>query len=242
MSTLRNLEAPLIAPLHAVPRGLRLWTVDLGSDASEALRTLLSADEIRRSERFVFERDRCRYVAARGALRRILGGELGIAPAELQFGYGEHGKPALRAVRDLQFNLSHSEDAAVIAVGGSEPVGVDVEMFKDIGDALALATAHFSPAERACIEARTGEDRSRAFLTIWTRKEACLKAVGSGFSIPAASFEAGIGGSVQVVRVTAGHTVHEIELWTLRAFADRVISVARQRVGDPGAGPRAVTG
>src|SRR5690242_15800439 len=88
------------------------------SPRSAALATLLSADEQMKAARFHFARDRERYILARGLLREILQRYLAVAPKDLQFSYGPHGKPALAAPADggwMHFNLSHAHDSTLYA-------------------------------------------------------------------------------------------------------------------------------
>ena len=140
------------------------------------LRALLSPDEQQRAARLVFREDRRRYIVARARLRQLLGARLDAGPETLHFVYSEHGKPAL-AAGELRFNLSHCEDVAVYAFADGREVGVDVEREREVEDAEAIAERCFSPAERdAC--------RALGFLYCWTRKEAFVKALGSGLSSP----------------------------------------------------------
>src|SRR5712671_2612469 len=90
----------------------------------------LSKDERQRASRFIFERDRNRFVAGRGMLREILGRLLRLEPGELIFSYGFRGKPRLAAAawgNFLHFNLAHSDSLAVYAVSRGHEIGVDVE-------------------------------------------------------------------------------------------------------------------
>jgi 4'-phosphopantetheinyl transferase len=82
----------------------------------------------------------------------------------------------------IQFNLSHSEDLALYGAIASKKIGVDLEYLRPISDALKLARRFFSPQETSAIEQLTGIARERAFLQIWTAKEAYLKAIGDGLS------------------------------------------------------------
>jgi 4'-phosphopantetheinyl transferase len=147
---------------------------------AEPLAGLLSADERHRAGRFAFARERRRYIVARARLRQLLGERLGAAPESLQFVYKPHGKPALARCpgqRDLRFNVSHCGEVAAYAFAEGREVGVDVEREREIEDAEAIAERCFSPAERdAC--------RVLGFLYCWTRKEAFVKALGSGLSSP----------------------------------------------------------
>jgi 4'-phosphopantetheinyl transferase len=151
--------------------------VSLDVDAAP-LRALLSPDERERAARFVFHEHRRRFIVARARLRQLLGARLGVGAETIAFRYAPAGKPALAAGhRDLRFNLAHCGDVAVYAFADGCEVGVDVERERAIEDAEAIAERVFSPAERdAC--------RARGFLYCWTRKEAFVKALGSGLSCP----------------------------------------------------------
>lgn len=134
-------------------------------------------------------RDRHRYVRARGALRTILGTYLNAAPTDLRFDYGPHGKPGLSSsFAPLSFNVSHSEDLALIAVRRGGPLGVDVECVRGDGG-LEIAERFFCPAERAWLLALPREQRPEGFFIVWTRKEAYIKARGSGLWHDLAGFD-----------------------------------------------------
>ncbi|MFQ5678533.1 MAG: 4'-phosphopantetheinyl transferase family protein [Gemmatimonadota bacterium] len=148
-----------------------------------ALRRALSEEERRRADRFRFPRDRDRFTIARSGLRSVLARYLSTGPAEVSLRYGEHGKPVAAGGADLQFNLSHAEDVAVVAVCPDRPVGVDVERVRRLSDLEALARRCFSEPEGRCLSVVSGGERRELFFRIWTRKEACLKALGTGFGV-----------------------------------------------------------
>jgi len=159
---------------------VHVWRIPLDRPPEEvaACRSLLSPDEARRSEAFHFEKDRRRYAVARGALRLILAGRLGMAPEALRFEAGPHGKPFLAGERGPGFNLSHCEDLALVAVAAAErAVGVDVERVRPLQDLRSIEERYFSPEEREFLQT-AGADRARAFLALWTRREAAAKALG----------------------------------------------------------------
>lgn len=172
-----------------------LSVVSLTGEVTPADRAILDDDERMRADRFVFDRDRRRYVRAHVALRTILARATDRAPHELRFEVERDGKPRLRDERRISWNLSHSEDVAVIAVvdGGVE-VGVDVEVAHPIPDHEldALAERYFTKPERDALLAADGDARLRDFFRCWTRKEACLKAVGAGLLLDTASFDCGV--------------------------------------------------
>lgn len=163
--------------------------LDIGATSPGAAETL-SEEERARAARFVFERDRGRYVNARAAARQVLGACLGIAASAVRFTYGEHGKPALGSPGPpIRFNLSHSGDRAVVAVALGREVGVDLEGVRDDLDHSGIARGYFTPRERAAIESRTGPERAVAFFRCWVAKESYLKARGDGLSASLSAFE-----------------------------------------------------
>ena len=91
--------------------------------------------------------------------------------------------------RGLQFNLSHAGDLVVVALCVGQRIGVDVEEVRAIESLLEIADAHFTRSEREFIFSQEPQERRRAFFRIWTRKEAYVKAVGNGLSIPLNSFD-----------------------------------------------------
>jgi len=115
-------------------------------------------------------------------LREILTAMLGINHRSLAFAYGESGKPQIAApaaARSLHFNLAHSDSIAVYAIAKHE-LGVDVERIRPMVDAEQIASRFFSRREKDCLLALPEEQRREAFFNCWTRKEAYLKAIGSG--------------------------------------------------------------
>lgn len=150
----------------------------------EVLATTLSPDESDRAHRFHFEKDRNRFIAARGILRSLLGTYLNLPPSQLQFTYSDRGKPSLSVPTpgNLSFNLSHSKGLALYAVTLTSPIGIDVEYLRPMSDVLQLAKRFFSHSEYEVISRLSPPERHRAFFTAWTAKEAYLKAIGSGLS------------------------------------------------------------
>jgi 4'-phosphopantetheinyl transferase len=144
---------------------------------------MLSAPERERAARFLFEIHRRRFVAARASLRRVLGLCLDRDPAGLVFDYTDRGRPSLRLAPhpDFDFNLAHSGDLALLAFS-SRRVGVDVERLRDMPNALAVARRFFSPREVSALRRLAEDARRVGFFNAWTRKEALIKAVGTGLA------------------------------------------------------------
>lgn len=177
----------------AIGDGIDVWQarLDRDADALKQLEALLSPDEIARANRFHFAKDKDHYVIGRGILRELLGKYLGQSPADLEFSYGEHGKPALagaNAAGGLSFNLSHSGELAVYAFGRRRNLGIDVEQIRPEFVSEDIAGRYFSTREVDDLLSLPASERVQAFFRCWTRKEAYIKARGAGLQIPLASF------------------------------------------------------
>ncbi|MDN3658648.1 4'-phosphopantetheinyl transferase superfamily protein [Ferruginibacter paludis] len=164
---------------------VHVWRVDLDITplSKNRLLGLLSTDERERAGRFRFERDQKRFIAARGMLRQILGYYLGIPPQELRFKYTSHGKPFLvtnAGYDTLQFNLSHSDAVALLAITPDRDIGIDIERIRCDVAVGQIANSFFSSNEIISLERIDDDQRSGVFFQYWTRKEAILKAVGEG--------------------------------------------------------------
>ena len=147
----------------------------------------LSAAEQQQAERFRFEKDAVHWRACRAALRGVLGEALGIAAGTVAFEFGEFGKPSLAPQwNGLHFNLSHCRDLALIAICRDGAVGVDVEPADRAASLLGCEDAFCHPEEMAGLPADEGS-RAAILMEIWTKKEALLKALGTGFSLAAPS-------------------------------------------------------
>ncbi len=162
------------------------WCVslDVPSETSAGLYATLSQDERDRSARFRFARDRQRFVAARGALRALLGRYLGTRPGQIRFAYNAFGKPDLSPELGsrLRFNVSHSADLAVIAITTDAAIGVDLEYIRPHPDYAEIARSVFSAAEVDELNSVPSHLYPQAFLSCWTQKEAYLKARGEGLA------------------------------------------------------------
>lgn len=152
---------------------------------------------------------RRRWVAARWALRLVLGSYLGRDPAAIELRFGAHGKPALAGNESLRFNLSHSGELAVIAVSGEREVGVDVQRLGA------------KPAE---------------YYAAWVRREAIAKCQGVGIwgpppvaPVAVSAFEAGAGFAAAVA--VAGEAVPPLRLSPVEPRGG--VSRSRRACGDP---------
>jgi len=165
---------------------VRLFNLAVGESELFRLAKLLSPEERQRADRLVDRQIRNRFTAGRGRLREILAGYLIQEPAALLLTTSPYGKPQLENRHDhgLCFNLSHSGDYCILALARNCELGVDLEQLRDDLPFEAIARQFFSLREQAELFSLPPALRPAAFYRCWTRKEAYLKACGSGFSSP----------------------------------------------------------
>lgn len=216
-------------PLRLGAREVHVWGLDLANEA-DALEPLLSEDEIARADRFRFARDRRRYVTGRGLLRTILARYLRRDPASISFRYGRYGRPELP---ELPFNVSHSEDLGVVAVGLDADIGVDIERLRPEPAEEQVAERFFSPREVVALRSLHRADQPRAFLACWTRKEAFIKALGNGLSLALDSFDVTLRPSEPPALTRTAWSASEPGRWGLfdlsASFPGHVAAVAVRR-------------
>lgn len=165
--------------------------LDVAAGAIDDARLVLSPDELRRAERFLREKDRARFVAARAWLRRTLGHALAVPPERVAFDYGPHGKPELASPFDesgIRFNLSHSGGRALLAWARGREIGADLEALRPVRYGAQIARRFFSDDEQRALPDPADERWDTAFFRCWTRKEAFIKAIGDGLSYPLRAF------------------------------------------------------
>jgi 4'-phosphopantetheinyl transferase len=197
---------------------VHVWTAYLECEPAvlQRLETTLSPDERARAARFVFPRDRDHFIAGRGILRNIVAQYTRQPAVDLAFTYQAEGKPRLRLREsdpDLRFNVSHSHGVAVYALACDREVGIDVEAVRSDVAAEDIAARFFSAIELAEFRELPFEHRDEGFFLCWTRKEAYVKALGGGLSIPLDSFSVSLTPGMSETLVSADR-----ERWTLRSF------------------------
>lgn len=178
----------VLPPLGTVH--LWLYSLTVSTERIEDLHGHLSGEERSRADRMRIAACRERFVAARGQMREILAAYLTSSPGSLEFTYGPHGKPSLagEAAAILHFNLSHSGDLALIAINRECPIGVDIERAKPGRPFQRLSERFFSGIESSILCSLPQEEQESAFYACWTRKEAYLKAIGTGLATPLNAF------------------------------------------------------
>lgn len=205
--------------------------LDIGEDVVRTAEELLSDEERDRAGRFVFARDRNRFIVARAGLRKLLAERLKISPEMVELEYGPHGKPALASGslhEDLRFNISHADDVVVYAISKGCEIGVDVEAVHAIPDIDEVAAHCFSTHESAAYRRLDRSDKLQGFFNCWTRKEAFVKAIGEGLSHPLDSFDVTLAPTddARLLRVGSGSEDHSgWQLFSFDPFPDYVGAV-----------------
>ncbi len=197
---------------------VHIWRAYLDSESIEEVFGVLSIDEWQRAARFCFQRDRERFIAARGILRAILSRYLGITPRQVGFGYNPYGRPFLSSESGgdmLHFNIAHSRDLALYALTREREIGVDLEYVCADRASESAAEQFFSPRETAVLRALPKSVRTEAFFKCWTRKEAYVKARGHGLALPLSEFDVSLnpGEPAQLLRVKGDP--HAPSRWSL---------------------------
>ena len=166
--------------IEVLPGEVQLWcaSLDVGESDIDHLSGMLSAEELQRAQRFRVENAQKRFIAARAALRILLGRFSDTGPREVAFAFGANGKPRLAGGGPC-FNASDSGD--VVAIGlASEELGVDIEVVRPMARRIRLARRICTARELEQFEAQPAAEREIEILRLWTCKEAALKAVGTG--------------------------------------------------------------
>lgn len=168
---------------------VHVWTHDL-DDESPSDRDVLDGHEQQRALGFRMATDRKRWIAGRTGLRRVLGAYLDTDPGSVVFRYGRAGKPELAGPgQGLVFNRSAAAGRGVIAVGRRGRIGIDLESLAAPVEDRDFLEGLFAPGEIEWIYRQDQAERRRSFLTIWTAKEAVVKAHGAGLGVDLRSFE-----------------------------------------------------
>ena len=148
---------------------------------------ILSDDETKRANRFHFKHHQHHFKRARLMLRLILAKYLNVSPETLKFAYGKHGKPYLPEYPMLEFNLSHSGTYALLAVGTSYPLGIDIERFS-ARPYIGIGQHVFSSTENSQLKALPNALKPLMFFNTWAQKEAFIKMLGLGLTYPTTKF------------------------------------------------------
>jgi 4'-phosphopantetheinyl transferase len=199
---------------------VHVWRVCLDDSALflERLISILSIDEINRTNRYCFLADRNHFIVARGVLRIILGSYLNMKPDKLRFSYSPYNKPLLSdqlAGHVLNFNVSHSHGLGLCAVTRGRELGVDLEKICPVFINEQIPEHFFSPQEVAKLRALPNSLQEKAFFNCWTRKEAFLNAKGGGLSFKLNQFEVSFAPGEPAAILNTYDDLKERDRWSL---------------------------
>ena len=166
----------------------------------------------------------------------LLATYLGCAPDAVRIGVGEHGKPFLLAETDLageravEFNVSHSGGALLVAIARGQELGVDIETLRRRRPVLELAGRFFAAGEASALAGLDEPSQQIAFLRLWSCKEAVVKALGSGIGFGLARLQftldpAGEPTRLSVIHASAG-AIEDWHILRLAPTADHVGALA----------------
>ena len=200
---------------------IHVWTLKL-DDVRSSFRSfdILSTSERERARRIKDNALRYRWMTARAALRTILSRYTAEDPAGLRLGYTDAGKPFLenRGVSDLSFSISHSDNIATVALTVGQPIGIDIEHVRRVPEQDRITQEYFCHHEQVFLLGLPPQMRAEAFFKLWTWKEACLKAIGTGLGTSLATFEVAIdrGDSITIVSVDGNKEI--AKQWFVSSF------------------------
>lgn len=237
----RNVWQSCSTPPELTPGKVQVWRAQPSRLTAqlETLAASLTPDEQSRAAAFRFDKDRHLFIAGRGLLRMLLGRVLKLPPSSVELTatklgrleLAERGRESFSPAGDVQaaastkgekdsrprlgFNVSHSGDVVLIAVGLDVTLGVDVEQVRVVQRLEQLADHYFSPRECQQLFALPTETQTQAFFQAWTRKEAILKATGKGLSFPLKEVEVTlvVGEPAELLRY--GHSSGDDAPWRL---------------------------
>lgn len=203
------------------PGVAHVWRVALNPDNSTVSRCeeVLNEEELARADRFNFARDKRRYIVKQAHLKMILGKYyLGCDPRALEFDTNPYGKPFLSGkghAKDLSFNVSDSNEMALLAVCIKSEIGIDVEFVRSVPDADQISAQFFSQGEHIEYKKLYGAKKQEAFFNCWTRKEAFIKAIGKGLSYPLKQVEVSVVPGDQVRVISISGDADKAKHWSL---------------------------
>jgi 4'-phosphopantetheinyl transferase len=195
-----------------------LWWCSLNLPAidRDLAQRWLSDAERSRMQRFGSDALRSRYLTGRASLRMLLARRLGIEPDAVPIVRGPRGRPQLAGHTDIDFNVSHTTDAALFGIVRGLRIGVDIERSDRVINAVGIARKFMTERERAVPAMNDGEAARRHVLRLWTCKEAMSKATGDALSAPFAQIDVEL---EPRLRLADGPAPYRPGDWRLEAIA-----------------------
>jgi 4'-phosphopantetheinyl transferase len=226
-----------MSPGGLLPAGDTVYVIRIALDQVESDPSAISVlddHERDRAARLAVVREKQRFVTSHARTRMVLGRFLNAPPESIRFTFGPHGKPRMvEPPIDVRFNLTHSEDTALLAVGVGREVGIDLEHERPI-EMLELSRRVLTQVERTMIAALPQHERRRAFFRCWARKESFAKALGRGLAFPLDRVHVGFRRRSLPFLVTGAGEKVEVPGWTIVSLRARRGSAAALTVEGTG--------
>jgi 4'-phosphopantetheinyl transferase len=214
---------------------VHVWAWSLDGSSLDSDWNMLSDEETLRARRFVYPRDRDRYVCAHAAMRTILNGYTGIDASSLLITTLAFGKPRMECNAGMQpvhFNLTHSANLAALAVSRAYDLGVDLEQVRPIDP--EIANDHFSPSELLTLGSLPPVQWLAGFYRCWTSKEAILKGEGMGLNLPLDGFDVEVHPQRPAALIAVAPHTNIAPAWSLVELKPAQDFVGTLAVHDPG--------
>jgi 4'-phosphopantetheinyl transferase len=188
-SSLNGFQYSNILNAFRLDENIHIWNAALDQSASVIrwLFSLLSLEERKRSQHFIYDRDRDRFIVRHGLLRLLLSHYIRLEPDRIKFICGQNGKPALidaQNKNDIRFNLTYSRGLCLFAISRRREIGVDIEFSGRSLDYDQIVHNFFTEKEKTFYYRLNKCQRESAFFNLWTKKEAVTKAIGIGLLFP----------------------------------------------------------
>lgn len=213
---LLNIHLMSLDDCHLQSNRIDIWEFSLDKIPTWA-NSLLNENELARANRFYFDRHRRRFTVARAMLRLILGRYLQYDASQLIFKYNQYGKPQINHSQNVEFNLSHSQDLALLAIGQQFPLGIDLEFFS-ARPYDGIAKNLFSQQELQIFLKLPFHLKPQAFFHIWAQKEAFIKACGMGLAYPTKRLNVPVFSPTHALVVDSIHN----KKWLINSFMPKI--------------------
>ncbi len=185
-----GVNAQAMTPLQLAPNTIALWQcspLDITAPALLArYESLLSHDERERKNRFHFDKHQHTYLVTRAMEKTLLSRYTGSPMDKLVCQRNTYGKPYLcqqGITPRWYYNLSHTDDLIVMAIGQGGELGVDVESTHRKVSYQSIIRSFFAKSEIHAVEQQATEaEKNQCFYQYWTLKEAYIKAIGKGIA------------------------------------------------------------
>jgi 4'-phosphopantetheinyl transferase len=165
---------------------VHIWSTTFNEDYSELLsHSYLSESEHKRVLQFSNDIDSLLFSMRHKLLRIILSRYLNCQPFEIEFKGNSFQKPYIYSpTTGLQFNVSSSSNRFIAVICRQNSVGTDIEFMREVRNIHQLISDYLTSNESDWIYAQPQQSLESSFFSIWTKKEALIKAIGQGLSIP----------------------------------------------------------